>query len=198
MFAASNATTPNSFTTSDLEAIRNLGVSTTTTFNAWLLSTAGQAATGRLLEAIPATVDLQDVSITNFPILLGSNGASPVSQLWNLLVTELRTNGQGSRQGISVVASKLIAGKRPRLVPITDSYVRSEIGISGWTQAWSCYHTILTDSRIRRLVAKLREDVAAALNASAGPLPSGVNPIGLSDARILDLAAWCFHERRVR
>ena len=192
MFATSNLLTPNNFSTSDLTAIRNLSVSTSSAFNAWLLSLAGQAATTGLLIQIPNT-DLALVTKTQFPGMLGGDGASPVSRLWNLLVNQLRANGQSSRQGIQVVASKLIAGKRPRLVPITDSFVREELGIKGWGPVWSCYHTIVSNPAIAPLIAQVRAGVAA-----NGPFDAGVTVSGLSDVRILDLVDWCFHERRLK
>ena len=192
-FSASNLSSPNDFSSNDLLAIKHLSVSTNTLFNDWLLSPAGQLSTGALLSQIPTNLTLESLTSKEFTTFLGGNGASPVSELWNLLVTELRISGQSVRQGIQVVASKLIAGKRPGLVPITDSFVRTELGISGWNNAWTCYHRILRDKQVAVLISSLRTSVA-----SSGPFTSGVNPWQLSNARILDLAAWCFHDRRLK
>ena len=190
-FAISNAASPNSFTQADLTAIRNLSVSTTAAFDAWLLG-PGQAPTSQLLAQIPNGLNLSAVTQNQFLNLLGSNGGSPASQLWNLLVTQLRASGQPARQGIQVVASKLIAGKRPHLVPITDSFVRVEMGISGWAKTWTCFHALMTNPGIQAQLATL----GAGLIAN-GPYAGGVNPASLTELRLLDLALWTFHRRRL-
>lgn len=190
IFAIENAANPNNFTALSLQAIQGLKVNTTVGFQNWLLSPTGQAQTNRLLSQIP-NIDMGTVSPAQFTTLLGSNGASAASQLWNLLLGQLRAFGQPVRMGRQVTASKLLAGKRPNLIPITDSFVREELGMS-WSTSWSCYWQIMRDPRIPPLCAGVR----AALVAN-GPYPQGVNPAALSDIRILDLAVWCFHQRRL-
>ena len=196
MFAASNAISPDAFTATDLEAVTKLKVYPSAEFRQWLLSPTGQAETCALLARIPDNVDLSAVPSSGFAALLGSNRTSPVSELWNLLVEQLKAHRPG--RAVQVIASKLIAGKRPKLVPITDSYVRAELGIKSWQTVWTCSHAIAITPGIGSLVASLRNRVAAELGSSGGPLPDGVNPAGLSDLRIFDLAVWCFHEHRVR
>lgn len=190
IFAAENSTSPNNFTAQSLQAIRCLSVDTTPGFQNWLLSAAGQAQTSALLAQIPNT-DLGLMSLPQFNTNLGSSGASPASQLWNLLLSQLRRFNQPVRMGRQVTASKLLAGKRPNLVPITDSFVRTELGMS-WNTSWSCYWQIMQDPRIPPLCSALRTALVA-----NGPYPLGVNPAALSDIRILDLAVWCFHRRRL-
>ncbi len=190
-FATSNAASPNNFTQADVMAIRSLSVSTTAAFDAWLLG-SGQAVTSQLLAQIPIGLNLSAVTPNQFPNLLGSNGKSSASQLWNLLVTQLKASGQPSRQGIQVVASKLVAGKRPHLVPITDSFVRAEMGISCWAKTWTCSHTLMTNQVVQGHLTALRASLIA-----NGPYQGGVNPALLSELRLLDLALWTFHRQRL-
>ena len=188
-FAISNAASPNGFTQADLTAIRSLNVRTSTAFDAWLLG-PGQAQTSHLLAQIPIGLDLSVVTPGQFPSLLGSGGVSPASQLWNLLVSQLRATR--NPRGRQVVASKLIAGKRPHLVPITDSFVRAEMGIAGWARTWSCSHTLMTNPVIQRHLATLRAGLIA-----NGPYAGGVDPVKLTELRLLDLALWTFHWERL-
>lgn len=188
-FALDNAASPNNFTAESLEAIKCLSVDTTPNFQKWLLSPDGQKDTGDLLADIP-NLDLGSISDADFKKWLQSNPRSPTSKLWNLLYEKLVQFDQPSRDGRQVTASKLIHGKRPNLVPITDSFVRTELGMT-WATSWTCSYEIMKDAQVSKLCAELR----AALVAH-GPFPAGVNPDALSDVRILDLATWCFHRRR--
>jgi Family of unknown function (DUF6308) len=187
-FTGDNTASPDLFTATSLEAIKHLSVDTPPRFKSWLLSPSGQKKTGNLLAKIPDT-DLGTLTSEEFNGLLAANKKSPTSKLWHLLREKLIEFEQPRRMGRQVTASKLIHGKRPRLVPITDSFVQKELGMT-WATSWSCSYKIMTDPRIAPLCAAVRTNVMA-----NGPFPSGVNPVALSDVRILDLAAWCFHRR---
>ena len=190
MFALENATSPNNFTNVSLEAIKGLKVHATPRFKEWLLSPDGQKSTGELLAEIPND-DLGSISDDDFKKLLASSNRSPTSKLWNLLYNKLVEFNQPARQGRQVVASKLIHGKRPKLVPITDSFVRIEL-VMNWATSWTCSYKIMKDPSVVALCKEVRDAVVA-----NGPYPAGVDPAGLSDVRILDLAVWCFHRRRL-
>lgn len=75
-----------------------------------------------------------------------------------------------------VIASKLLSRKRPRLVPVIDSVVLTELG-----QPSDAYKATR-----RAFAGWLRDDaMRARLAELAAPLPSGVSPI-----RVLDVVLW--------
>jgi hypothetical protein len=71
--------------------------------------------------------------------------------------------------------SKLLARKRPGLVPITDSVIVSAVGTSGRT--WSTLRYCFQDPDFRQLVDTLR--------------PDGANSVSL--LRIFDVAIWMLY-----
>jgi hypothetical protein len=79
------------------------------------------------------------------------------------------------RQGRTVTAGKILYGKRPKLLPLYDSYVRTRFGIT-YTNIWEAYWCILQDKEVRRGVAELRELVPLARS--------------LSLIRIIDILGW--------
>jgi hypothetical protein len=188
-FRTSNAKSPNTFTSADLSAIRHLSVSTTNGFDEWLLSPEGQGATEGLLRAIDDSLKLEEIeSEEDFTAALGT-GTSSVSVLWNLLVTKLRESGQSPRQGIYVVSSKLIAGKRPQLVPMTDSFVRNELCLT-WSNCWYRYWQIMRDPIVDEHLGSLRSEVAVMRRDENASGPTGDEVEMLSKTRVLDIIAW--------
>jgi Family of unknown function (DUF6308) len=76
-------------------------------------------------------------------------------------------------------ASKLLARKRPRLVPITDSVVVSAVGTPGRT--WWTLHRCFQDERFRGSVAAVR--------------PANANEEDTSLLRIFDVAIWMLYSQ---
>jgi hypothetical protein len=74
-------------------------------------------------------------------------------------------------------ASKLLARKRPRLIPITDSIVVSAVGIPGRT--WPTLQSCFRDHQFRRSVITLR--------------PTNLDGIG--PLRIFDVAMWMLYSQ---
>lgn len=94
-----------------------------------------------LLEQIPVDLDLADLSYDEFKRVLGEE--SPAWQLWDLL----RGNDAPKKEkwGIGPTkASKLLARKRPRLIPIWDSVVKKELRRKNSLTQWSDWHEALT------------------------------------------------------
>src|SRR6202043_119609 len=86
-----------------------------------------------LLSEIPVDVDIVDVD----PQMLGAE--SPAGQLWDVL--------RRSRDGLGpTTTSKLLAAKRPRLLPIWDSFVEQATGL-GTIDYWSKFQFILIDDQ---------------------------------------------------
>jgi Family of unknown function (DUF6308) len=113
-----------------------------------------------LLADIPTDVDLWEASDVTL---------KAVDILWDVLT---------SVEGIGTAsATKLLARKRPRLCPISDSLVIKAVDVPGRT--WDVLRHLLQDSAARADVEALRP--AAAADASL--------------LRILDVALWVSHSK---
>jgi hypothetical protein len=118
------------------------------------------------LEQIPASVNLWDEEAAG---LIGKGG--PADGLWRLLE---RQDGAGW-----VTAGKLLARKRPALIPVYDNVVRCAFG---WPQnIWTALRNALRqdDGSFRAALDDLRQQVG---------LPCQVTPL-----RVLDVAIWMRH-----
>lgn len=162
---------PFSFTPTDLLAVTALSVTVPPPVAAWILSGEGATATSSCLSNILPDSRIEDLSRRDYERLLGE--ASEAWKLWKLLY---------GQPGIgSTIAGKLIAAKRPHLVPISDGYVKDTLECTE-RDLWMCMWTVLTDDEIRTGVANMHDEVPAARD--------------LSLLRVLDIVAWR-HGRRV-
>lgn len=141
----------------------------------------------KLLAEIPADLDLADVTKENFKALLGEE--SPAWELWDVL----RGKKDGGWGIGPTRASKIMARKRPRLIPIWDSVVHAQTGVKDSLTQWTGWHEALTQDSgalARRLdniqheaelsypVSQLRVmDVVLWMNGTGG----GKNAPALSD-----------------
>lgn len=118
-----------------------------------------------LLKQIPADRDIIDID----PDELTSGSAA--SELWRVL--RRGTDGMGRTR-----TSKLIAAKRPRLIPIWDSFVERATGLDT-SDYWCQFQSVLTadDHAVWTRLTDVRE------------LASNV-PDGVSNLRILDVLLW--------
>jgi hypothetical protein len=91
-----------------------------------------------LLMQIPANRHLAGVSHEEFKGLLGEE--SPAWKLWNIL----RGKEDGGWGIGPTRASKLMARKRPRLIPIWDSVVATETGLENSLTQWTDWYEMLT------------------------------------------------------
>lgn len=103
-----------------------------------------------LLSAIPATIALHDLSEDDFARWLGPG--SPADRLWTLLRTAV---------GIPQVATfKLLARKRPRLLPIRDSVVAGVLGDPDqWWELW--WRTLQNHTEIVEQLRAVRDAAGA-------------------------------------
>ena len=129
-----------------------------------------------LLSQIPADLDLADLSHDNFKSVLGEE--SPAWQLWDLLRGKDLTSGKKGWGIGPTKASKLLARKRPRLIPIWDSVVKKETQLKNSLTQWSEWHDALTQDSCT--LARHLEEV----QRRAG-LP---HPI--SNLRAMDVVLW--------
>lgn len=72
-------------------------------------------------------------------------------------------------------ASKLLARKRPRLIPIIDSVVKKSYGLTGHDNSWVALREALTDRQLRDQIDAIR--------------PPGLTS-SITTLRLLDVAAW--------
>jgi hypothetical protein len=113
-----------------------------------------------MLAAIPQATDLWDAS---------SDTIRPIDALWDALTA---IDGVGTAS-----ATKLLARKRPRLCPISDSVVNKAVDVPHRT--WDVLRCLLQDPAARAEVETLRPAVAA----------------GATLLRILDVALWATYSR---
>ena len=111
-----------------------------------------------MLAAIPQEVDLWDAS---------DDVASHIDVLWDALTA---IDGIGTAS-----ATKLLARKRPRLCPISDSVVIKAVDVPGRT--WDVLRCLLRDPAARAAIEALRPAIAAQASL----------------LRILDVALWVSH-----
>ncbi|MBG6183056.1 hypothetical protein IWX65_001003 [Arthrobacter sp. CAN_A214] len=121
-----------------------------------------------LLRQIPVDVDLWDADIEK----LNAPG-NPADELWRLL----RGRKYG-KWGIGPTrASKIMARKRSRLIPIYDSVVRPLMGLKDSGSQWATWHAALTDGT--DLPGRL-EAIREAADA----------PKHISALRVMDIVLW--------
>ncbi len=130
------------------------------------------AAVRRLLgaDSRKATDLLVGISSLTDLWLASDQRLAAIGPLWALLTSP--------RDGIGeTTASKLLARKRPRLVPVTDRIIVSAVGVRG--QARQALRYCLQDGSFRRAVEVLR--------------PRGAG--GASVLRLLGVALWMLHSQ---
>lgn len=127
-----------------------------------------------LLAQIPSDLCLADVQTDDVEKVLGA--ASPALQLWQVL----RGRDTGSWGMGQTRTSKLMARKRPRLIPVYDSVVGNLMGLqAGSAGQWMRWHNALTDGT--DLPERLQE--IRRVSGIADPI---------SDIRVMDIVLWMY------
>lgn len=155
---------PNRITANDIVAVSTLGVTVPAGVAIWLLSEAGRRAVSELLGGVPTDVDIWD----------GPSLVAPGNNLWKLWYL-LRTacwpgTTVGNGMGPTTI-SKLMAAKRPRLVPITDSVITKVLPSDGH---WAAFAAALGTEQVRQPIEQA----------------TGGAPSHLSLLRRIDIAIW--------
>lgn len=164
--------TENTFTANDLLAVSFLGVDVPGAAIIGLLDTYSERAEGLLAE-IPTDVDLGDVDSGDLDDLLGEGSAA--WKLWDLV-----RGKQVGKWGIGPTrASKVLARKRPRLIPIYDSVVKRVTGMESSMEQWTEWHAALAEET--GLPQRLQE-----IKRRSGT----EEPI--SALRVLDVVLWMY------
>ncbi|GGT65479.1 hypothetical protein GCM10010207_75850 [Streptomyces atratus] len=145
------------FTAEDLVAVQTLSVTVPAPVALDLLS--------ELLRGIPSDTDLSEADAS-----VVADG-SPAYRAWCLLKDQYKIGW--------VIAGKLLARKRPRLLPVYDRVVRCALGHppSFWTD----------------LRTALREDDEALHHRLLGLRESAGLPESVSALRVADVAVWMAH-----
>ncbi|GAB2722833.1 DUF6308 family protein [Arthrobacter bambusae] len=160
---------PHEIRDSDLVAVSLLTV--TVTGKAAIGLRAARADITRLLVQIPDDVDLHNVLANRRESIIGDG--APARDLWKILVAE-----RGAKWDIGpTTASKILARKRPRLLPIFDTVIRDVVGRDNTRDQWRNWHALLTDG------AGLPERLERIHKLSTVKQP-------LTHLRIMDVVLW--------
>lgn len=160
----------HAMTETDLDAVRALSIGFPRAFVQSLTSEPVQRQIRGILGEIPTDAVLEDLSAGDFDQLLGPRSRAWAA--WDYLAASLK---EDRARAPLVGASKLLAAKRPRLVPLEDGYVRRALG-SGRYEIWQVIHGIVQDVDIRAGLAAVRQQVPGARHVTVH--------------RVLDVIAW--------
>jgi hypothetical protein len=156
---------PNRLGPADLIAVSALSVEIPALAAIRLLDDSNSAQISHFLRKIPADVDIVDVE----PEAL--TGDSAAGQLWRFL--------RAGKDGIGRTrASKLLAAKRPRLLPIWDSFVEKATGLDT-SDNWRKFQSVLCadDEAIWRWLTELKREFPFI-------------PVEVAPLRVLDILLW--------
>ncbi|MGW2726893.1 DUF6308 family protein [Streptomyces sp. NPDC001494] len=152
-------------TAEDLVAVQTLSVTVPASVALDILEGRLGARLSGLLQAIPRDIDMVDADA-----VVVADG-SPADQAWGLLCDQYGVNW--------VIAGKVLARKRPRLLPVYDRVVRCAVGRP--PSFWLALHAALRedDAALHRQLLELRQ-------------VAGV-PETVSALRVCDVAVWMNH-----
>lgn len=163
---------PNVITATDLIAVSFLSVNVPPRA-AWNILTTLAAALSEVLERIPPDMAIEDPGCTAEMYQVDS----ALQDLWNLL----RRDQEGNLWNMgATTVSKVMARKRPALVPIQDSVVMRQLGSTDstfWDQWWQAMHLNIGGHAV----------VADFAHQLRGSVPAAAN---LSLLRTLDIVIW--------
>ncbi|MFE2159949.1 DUF6308 family protein [Streptomyces lydicus] len=152
-------------TAEDLIAVQTLSVTVPVPVALDILEGRLGTRLSGLLHAIPSDIDMVDAEEDAVA------DGSPADQAWSLLCEQYGVNW--------VIAGKVMARKRPRLLPVYDRIVRCAVGRP--PSFWLALHAALSedDAALHRRLLELRQ---------AAGLPETVSAL-----RVCDVAVWMNH-----
>ena len=181
---------PFCITAADVVAVSTLAVEVPAGVSIWL--TEEQRDDGRdasipeLLRAIPTDSDIGHVDET----VLAHN--SPADQLWRLLQANRWPDGPVANNGLgAVTAGKLLAAKRPALIPIWDQCVDRGLGPPRGA-FWTTMRARFRDPTFVTQLRRVHNDAMTAVENSQSRMhPGGVDvPKEPTLLRTLDIIVW--------
>lgn len=158
----------NEITATDIVSLSMLSISVPGAAVQRLLEdSAFIATTGEFLTKLPTDVDLVDIEWD----ALADGG--PAASLWRHL---RQLDGVGP-----TTTSKLMARKRPRLIPVYDSVIERAFKFANSGGQWDYWHDMLLadDRRLHTHVLSLRDEAGL--------------PDDISVLRVLDVVVWMEH-----
>ena len=160
-----DAATINEVTPSDLIALATLSVEVKGSSAVALLDPEMSSTITALLAQIPPDLTLVD---DDAPAILDDSG--PAAELWSVV---RKVDGFGPTR-----TSKLLARKRPRLIPVFDSVVAAELGLKGPLDHWTVMRDLVTqdEGALWQRAERIRAEVG---------LDDAVTPL-----RIIDIVLW--------
>ena len=160
------------FTAEDLLAVSMLSVPVVRYYALHVLDYRGREISG-LLAQIPVDVKLADEGADD---LIAEGG--PAWELWELL-RGIKPRPQDKKHLGPVAAGKLLARKRPHLLPVYDSHVRKVLGRPWNDQTWW-----------RDLRCQLTKDAALVSELETVRTRAGAGHLSL--LRTFDIICWMF------
>lgn len=165
---------PNQLTPADLLAVSMLSVTVPARATVWILHEGADEIEG-LLAQVPTDVDIWDDGGA-----IADDG--PLCALWTRLQQpSAQWEGGEDANGIgAVIASKLLARKRPRLVPMFDPVVVDALGVYETGHYWQSWKDAFGDPELLPAVEAARAEAAQTYPDIAA----------LSALRVMDIVIW--------
>ncbi len=113
---------PNEITEKDLVAVTMLSVQVAPGAAAWILG-RGRREISELLEQVPIDLPIWRADEADL------RDGSPADQLWHRLQSGCWPEDDDANRIGGVIAGKLLAAKRPHLIPVYDRKVREYLGV---------------------------------------------------------------------
>ncbi|MGH3292554.1 MAG: DUF6308 family protein, partial [Trebonia sp.] len=164
------------FTAEDLLAVSMLSVPVVRYYALHVLDYRGREVSG-LLAQIPLEVTLADAEADH---LVAEDG--PAWELWQLL-HDIKPRPRDRNRLGPVAAGKLLARKRPQLIPVYDSHVKDVLGRPTADRWWW-----------RDLRCQLLKDEDLVLELESVRVRAGAGHLSL--LRTFDIMCWMFWENR--
>jgi hypothetical protein len=162
---------PNLITARDLLSVNSLSVDIPVRVSLWILSDEGQSIISSHLSQVPQNLEIWS---DEAEYALGPDG--PMNKIWDVLKTaHWPLPKQGNGLGGRTKRSKLLAAKRPHLIPIVDRVIKDVF--PGVDDYWDGFRTALQNN-----------DIRAEIEQSTSNAPSH-----LSLLRKIDAVIWTSH-----
>lgn len=163
---------PNEITARDLVAVTMLSVEVPPHTAAWILG-PGRDEISALLERIPTDLTIWEADEADLA------EGSPASDLWSRLQKGCWPEDSDSNGIAWVTAAKLLAAKRPHLIPIYDAKVKEYLGVPTG-QFWL---------PLREQLSTPEERFVVSMAVHGGPSSESLG-VELSLLREIDIVLW--------